>query len=583
MTYWNRLEPNSADADLEESVEARIADPLWMMARQWQLGEFKGEDAASPIHARVVVSSYAIDTFRNEAAPGSTVEPFRSARPLECRVEAEVVLDGPSAVGLAAEAGAQFLRRLELAGLGDARRSVDWSSELGFDLTADGIDTTLLPERVRLRLDLLTRRGLDGRRLHALSEVAFTELLGDAADDALPVFRAWRAEYADRFDEPGKSGDCWVDERLEYGFSLGVATREGEVVLEADEYPGGRLDWYSFRVSADKTHGLGRGAAKTQQVELLPQPAMFRGQGAPRWWEFEDRRVYFGNLSAGPADVARLVVAAYGTVFSDDWFVIPVGIDVGTLSQVRRLDVIDVFGGVTEVKSAAANDDDVRGDARPFRFFELQGDDSPKKGLAPWLLVPPALADSQHGKPVEHVTLVRDEQANLGWAIEHAIELPTGGALKRRLQGTGRTDGAEAPGEGRFTGEGEPPWRYRLQTPVPPWWIPLVPERTGKGADTRLRRARMGSWDELDPAVVGAKGRLIGMDRALRLYEEEVPRGGVSVTRRWERARGSDGRVHLWMARRKRPGRGDRASGLKFDVIQRHRPPGSEAAAAAVI
>jgi hypothetical protein len=577
MSYWNRLEPNSADEDLEESVEARIADPLWMMARQWQLGEFKGEDAASPIHARVTVASNALGTFRNEAAPGARVEPLGAARPLECRVEAETVVDGPGAVGLAAEAGAQFLRRLELAGLGELRRSVGWASELGFGLAAEGIDTTLLPERVRLRLDLLVRRGLDGRRLRALPESALAALVGEAADDALPVFRAWRREYDERFDEPGASGDCWIDERCEYGFSLGVATGEGEVVLEADEYPGGRVDWHSFRVAKEASHGLGRGAPEVQRMELLPQPAMFRGQGAPRWWEFEDRRVYFGNLSAGPADVARLVVAEYGTVFSDDWFVIPVAVGVGTLSRVTRLDVLDVFGVTTEVKAAAANDHERYGTSRPFRFFELEGDDSAERGLAPWLLVPPALADSQHGRPVEHVTLVRDEQANLGWAIEHVVELPTGGALRRRLQGRG---GTEHPGT-RPTGTGDPegdlPWRYRLQSPVPPWWIPLVPERTGVGADMRLRRARMGSWEELDPAMAGAKGRLVGMARPLRLYEEEVPRGGVSVTRRWERARGPDGRVHVWMARRKRPGRGDRASGLAFDAIQRNRAPAEAA------
>ncbi len=576
MTIWNRLEPNSSDDDLEESVEARIADPLWMMARQWQLGEFKGEDAASPIHARAVVDSSPVLTFRNEAAPGAKVESFSSDRPLECRVEAETVIDGPSAVGLAAEAGAQFLRRLELAGLGEVRRSVAWAEGLGFDLAADGIDVTILPLRVQRRLDLLDRRGLDGRKLYALGEAKVKGMVPERGDEVVTVYRAWRLEYAGRFDQPGESGDCWIDERFEYGFSLGVATEGGEIVLAADEYHGGRLDWHAFAVDGDKakSHGLEARKPTTRQVELLPQPAMFRGQGAPRWWEFEDRSVYFGNLSAGPADVARLVVAEYGTVFSDDWFVIPLGVDVATLNRVRRLQVIDVFGGATDVKAAAVNDHAVYGEDRPFRFFELEGDPSAESGAAPWLFVPPALADSQHGHAVEHVTLVRDEQANLGWAIEHTIELPTGGPLRRRLQGNGPKADTGAPGDARTDGE-EPPWRYRLQSPVPPWWVPLVPERTGEGADVRLRRGRMVSWDEVDPAVAGAKGRLVGVPGALRIFEEEVPRGGVSVTRRWERARGADGHVHVWMARRKRPGRGDRASGLKFDVIQRNRPPAS--------
>ena len=466
MTIWNRLEPNSSDDDLEESVEARIADPLWMMARQWQLGEFKGEDAASPIHARAVVDSSPVLTFRNEAAPGAKVESFSSDRPLECRVEAETVIDGPSAVGLAAEAGAQFLRRLELAGLGEVRRSVAWAEGLGFDLAADGIDVTILPLRVQRRLDLLDRRGLDGRKLYALGEAKVKGMVPERGDEVVTVYRAWRLEYAGRFDQPGESGDCWIDERFEYGFSLGVATEGGEIVLAADEYHGGRLDWHAFAVDGDKakSHGLEARKPTTRQVELLPQPAMFRGQGAPRWWEFEDRSVYFGNLSAGPADVARLVVAEYGTVFSDDWFVIPLGVDVATLNRVRRLQVIDVFGGATDVKAAAVNDHAVYGEDRPFRFFELEGDPSAESGAAPWLFVPPALADSQHGHAggARHAGPRRTGQPRLGdRAHDRAPD-------RRAAQ-------APAPGqrpEGRHRGAGRRAHRRRgaavaVQAPVP--------------------------------------------------------------------------------------------------------------------
>jgi hypothetical protein len=32
--------------DLKHSLAAQVRDPLWFLARQWQLGEFRGEDAA---------------------------------------------------------------------------------------------------------------------------------------------------------------------------------------------------------------------------------------------------------------------------------------------------------------------------------------------------------------------------------------------------------------------------------------------------------------------------------------------------------------------------------------------------------
>ena len=51
VTTWTRLEPLPHSAELD--LEARIADPLWMLARQWQVGEFRGEDAASPVYVRL--------------------------------------------------------------------------------------------------------------------------------------------------------------------------------------------------------------------------------------------------------------------------------------------------------------------------------------------------------------------------------------------------------------------------------------------------------------------------------------------------------------------------------------------------
>jgi hypothetical protein len=76
--FWDRLEPHTRSENLEEGLQERIADPLWLLARQWQVGEFRGEDAASPIHARVRVASTPIESFRNDA-----VKPSRSEPPAE--------------------------------------------------------------------------------------------------------------------------------------------------------------------------------------------------------------------------------------------------------------------------------------------------------------------------------------------------------------------------------------------------------------------------------------------------------------------------------------------------------------------
>ena len=52
ITSWVRLEPRCRDDGMNEAVQARIYDPLWMLARQWQAAEFQGEDTGSPVLAR---------------------------------------------------------------------------------------------------------------------------------------------------------------------------------------------------------------------------------------------------------------------------------------------------------------------------------------------------------------------------------------------------------------------------------------------------------------------------------------------------------------------------------------------------
>ena len=39
-------------------LPARIADPLWMLARQWQSGEFQAEDAGTPLQVKVDYSTH---------------------------------------------------------------------------------------------------------------------------------------------------------------------------------------------------------------------------------------------------------------------------------------------------------------------------------------------------------------------------------------------------------------------------------------------------------------------------------------------------------------------------------------------
>jgi len=49
----SRLEGLPLSADLQPALSAEVADPLWLLCRQWQFIEFAGEEAGTPIDVRV--------------------------------------------------------------------------------------------------------------------------------------------------------------------------------------------------------------------------------------------------------------------------------------------------------------------------------------------------------------------------------------------------------------------------------------------------------------------------------------------------------------------------------------------------
>ena len=124
IVAFNRLEARPRTLDFTRSLRAEVRDPLWMLTRQWQFGEFKGEDAASAVTSRIAYQHETIDhvAFREEDA--FVFDP--TTMPLETRVERERIpltvretTDGEvfSDLLFAVQWGKQFLRMLKDGGL----------------------------------------------------------------------------------------------------------------------------------------------------------------------------------------------------------------------------------------------------------------------------------------------------------------------------------------------------------------------------------------------------------------------------------------------------------------------------------
>jgi hypothetical protein len=64
VALWNRLEGRPRTNDFSRALRAEVRDPLWMLSRQWQLGEFRGADAGSPVTATFHVGVTTPTAFR---------------------------------------------------------------------------------------------------------------------------------------------------------------------------------------------------------------------------------------------------------------------------------------------------------------------------------------------------------------------------------------------------------------------------------------------------------------------------------------------------------------------------------------
>jgi hypothetical protein len=178
--------------------------------------------------------------------------------------------------------------------------------------------------------------------------------------------------------------------------------------------------------------------------------------------------------------------------------------------------------------------------------------------------LPPSLLKNLESQPIEEVLFLRDEMANMAWAVERLVESPADQRLNRfqayQEQQRRREQDAPAPPE---VAPGA--LRYRLSTDVPDYWIPLIPVRAGQGL--RLQRGAVLKMDG-SAANVPSLGRILETGQPLSLYEEEVPREGIRVTRSYQFTRWTDGSSHLWIGRRKGVGRGEGSSGLRFDSLE---------------
>lgn len=571
ITTWMRLEPHSRGANMEAGLEMRVHDPLWMLARQWQFGEFQGEDTGSPVWVALSGDQMPLELY----LPGplgehdyEQVQLYSPDIPLEYLIEKEQT-PALEAMGanrrLAVEAGQHFLWLL-----GEPLASAH-STHL---IATFGLTPLAKEERPRLDpdslafLDLMAGRALDGARLlAAIQKTSSPETgaieLGFSSSDVprvAPVITSW-LDWCEWMVGPVAVKEvavpAWNPKRMEYSCALAAPANSAgdQVVLAAVEYTGGRLDWYSFDMMTKARLNRDISATSVPFHFAAPPTALgFRGLPSNRLWEFEDGQVRFGSIQAGPTDLARMLLVEYLLEYGNDFFAIPIELTTGSLFRIDKLTITNTFGDLTTPLPLTD---------QAWQMFALSTEGAASGAISSPLFLPPVLGQHLASPPLEELHLLRDEMANIAWAVEHIVESEAGQPLNRHesYQARRQRDEQHAKppvGNGTLV--------YRLDTwesTLPDYWIPLVPELSAPGQSPMLLAC-------YDPHG-HSRGRLLSEHPPgtwLYLFDEEVPRAGAHVTRTQQYTRWYDGLTFVWIGREKRPGRGESSSGLQHDITE---------------
>jgi hypothetical protein len=509
---------------VETGLAARLHDPLWMLTRQWQFGEFAAQDAGSPAMVNFEGKSQLINAWRPLGA-SDWVSYDPTATPLDVAVEAEAHNDGDDEL-LRTELGAHFRALLT-----DTGQLSTFSAQLsGMAMPVAPVDDSTV--------GLISAVGGSVPDPDAL-DLAIGS--GGFAQEGIQAVADQWTRWRDQMTQDHRP-DCFDPTRFEHSAEISV----GGVVLRADSYLGDGLDWYYLDVDPDTAAAPPAAAYTFTDETALPSVVRYSGLPADRFWEMEDAQVDLGAAEVTGLDTGRLLLISFATVYGNDWFLAPLEVPIGSLTTLDQMLVRDVFDRHHVINRAGRDD-------AAWSMFTLDSSD-PDHWAATGLLVMPCVG-GQPGQPLEHVGLTRDELANLGWAVQHRVTDSRGRLIDCRDRWLKVMPAPEQP-------DGQ---HYRVQTVVPDYWFPLVPLAVSPGLIhfTLGQIAAPDSGTALLPNQ--APGQLI-TDMSW-IHEEELPREGAAVVRRPVLARWFDGSWYSWIRREKSAGTGESSSGLLFDSV----------------
>lgn len=575
ITTWNRLEGRPRTHHFDKALKGEVRDALWMICKQWQMGEYKGDDAGSPVFAKIKVNTTSISAY---SLGNNGYKTLDNSMPMETLIEQrrfslersnnKIGLDIRLQIGqywnklLNKQSLAQYYPdylRLYAFEISDRDRSIDYiyahQDELEQWMAISGrcIDGFELVKHIQS--GNLASSGI------ALLDSADETILNELGDKLLNYF-------THNFTQPEQeSENAWLPDRLEYKATCIAEDVVERNSLQAEEYYQGHLDWFAFNLETKSGNATNEPA--TILDTFIPTAVEFDGMPDRRWWKFEDSKTHFGDVSPSTTDLSKLLLIEFGLTFANDWFLLPFTLPIGTLAEIQGLSVSNNFGEIYWIESPE------KGVAQQdaWRIFRQTSKQLNKKVF----LCPTALK-VQEGAPLEEIYLIRDEMANMVWGIEKIIPSSFGKGIQGAEYALQKRQFHEA-----FVEHTDPDYKanvyYRAMNSVPENWIPFIPVHAdGHKRKVQLQRASMlrTIQGDLSPAE-----KIKPMSSLLRegleqlptakpylIHEEEVTRSGTKIMQNFQRTRWLNGQVFVWFGAKKKTGRGEGDSGLAFDSLE---------------
>ncbi|WP_336514562.1 hypothetical protein [Pollutibacter soli] len=569
LLFWQKIKPSAEITDVAEALRCEIYDPLWMIGRQWQVGEFRAEDAGTAAFAAVDSISfypdsiYGINNGSTKLKPAldvpmnTTIETVPMLFTLHIRIEAAKKWKSMLASAAKTTIWKKFL----------ALPALQFATPSNIYQPDNEVLTSSSNENFSSWLAATGNgRMIDGFLLYEALKKKKASVIAGATDPKLDELGvAWTAWVEKLVGIPTpKTLSAWDASRLEYSAEMIVTQDDNsQPYVQMPEYHGQMMSNYSWQ---EKMHDHVTSPARAiERHNYIPTPVSFPGMPSPRWWAFEDTSIDFSNIKTDNTDFGMLLLAEFGLIFSNDWLLIPLTTIAGSITKIKALDITDVFGVQTSVPGVKQNN-----------FWELFGNDSSHSSQMMGSLYLPVLAEHTiESLKNEDVFFFRDEMGNLVWAIEETIQDGTGESLD--ADDAARSlelflSGIEGPAP-----DNPPPadvksnYRYEIANTVPPNWIPFIPIRPDPGsAEIVFRRSAMPRFSRdygasrIRPRTQILKNKEAGNKR-YDIREEEIPLSGIHVSQVIRRTRAADGTVYTWQARVKTTGRKNQQGGLQFD------------------